>query len=93
MRVIGLKELEKALASIDERLADLELITRDLANNMRKFVHVETGYLRSTIWHKGAEAGADAPYAGYEEERHEYALDAIENFDVEKYLKEVTEEF
>jgi hypothetical protein len=97
VRVIGAKELaidfETMRRLIEE---DPELITGQLADSMRKFVHVKSGHLKSTIYHKGLVAGADAGYAGYEADRggeHDFAEQAIEDFDIEKYADKVVEPF
>lgn len=56
--------LEMAFNVLDQGGADIEAMAKQL-------VHVRTGYLRSTIYHKveglGLEAGATADYAIYPE--------------------------
>lgn len=93
--VIGANELAADFEKVRRLIEDEpELITRQLADSMRKFVHVQTGYLKSTIYHKGLVAGADAGYAGYEADRggaHDYAERAIEDFDLDRYADKVTE--
>ena len=94
--IVGLFELTRDLKKLQVLLKNPELITWQLDLNMNKVVHVRTGYLKSTIYHKRNIAGADAPYAGYEEERgggHAYATQAIEDFSIEKYADEVWEAF
>ena len=94
VRVIGANELGISLAQRRRLMADPELITWQLALNMSQVVHRVTGYLQSSIYHKGPVAGAKAPYAGIEEERgpdHDYATQAIENFSIEKYADKLVE--
>lgn len=94
--VVGLDELTTDLKKLQVLLKNPELITWQLALNMNKVVHIKTGYLKSTIYHKNDVAGADAPYAGYEEERggtHAYATRAIEDFSMEKYADDVWKVF
>ena len=96
IRVIGLKELQEALAKIKANIDNVEIITRPLADLMRDYVHVDTGYLQSTIFYSGNVAGASAPYAGYEADRggdHDYAELAVEAFDIEAYADYVVEPF
>lgn len=97
VHVIGANELaadfEKMRRLIEE---DPELITAQLDESMRRFVHVKTGYLKSTIYHKGLVAGADAPYAGYEADKgddHDFAQQAIDDFDMERYADKLVEPF
>src|SRR3990172_153091 len=97
VHVVGAAELgadlEKMRRLIEE---DPELITGQLDESMSKFVHIVTGYLKSTIYHKGLIAGADAPYAGYEADRggdHDFAQQAIDDFDMDRYADRVTEPF
>lgn len=96
VRVIGAKELGISLGEMKQLAENPELITWQLALNMSKVVHRITGYLQGSIYHKGAVAGAKAPYAGYEEERgspHDYATQAIENFSMERYADGVIKPF
>lgn len=95
--VIGANELagdfEEMARIIKE---EPELITSQLDESMVKFAHVLTGYLRGSIYHKGPVAGADAPYAGYEDDRgggHDFAEQAINDFDLRKYADKVVEPF
>lgn len=94
VKVEGVAEIIGALREIGEALDKSDPITGQLVSDMEKFVHRRTGYLASTFYQKTAVAGADAPYAGYEEERggeHAYATQAIEDFDTEKYIDELVE--
>lgn len=95
-KVIGLTPLIADLQTTHRLLKDPELVTRPLARAMVTYVHVHTGYLRSTIFHKGNVAGALAPYAGIEEDRggdHAFASRAIKNFNEGAYLDLVLEPF
>jgi hypothetical protein len=95
-KIIGLKELLQDLDEIGERLDDVEIITKGLAEGMRKFVHIDTGYLKTTIYHKSNIAGAKAPYAGFEADRygdHDYPGQAIDAWNEGKYLDWVVEPF
>ena len=95
--VIGADELGTDLGTMRRLIEeDPELITSQLDESMHKFVHVITGYLKSTIYHKGLVAGADAGYAGYEADRggeHDFAELAIEDFDIERYADKIVEPF
>ena len=102
-QIIGAAELEGAIGEILERLDDLEFITQPLAEGMRRVVHIQTGYLQSTIYHTQAIAGADAPYAGFEADRgdilaagkrgHDYAQRSIDDFDADAYFDKIVEPF
>lgn len=93
--VIGANELADDFEKVRRLIEDEpELITRQLDDSMRTFVHVQSGYLKSTIYHKRLEAGASAGYAGYEADRggaHDFAERAIDDFDIEQYADQVTE--
>jgi len=97
VHVVGAAELGADLEKMRRLIAETpELITGQLDTSMNKFVHVITGYLKSTIYHKGLIAGADAPYAGYEADRggdHDFAQQAIDDFDMDRYADRVTEPF
>ena|SRR3990170_2576508 len=102
-KIIGADELARALEEMLERLDDLELITKPLAEGMRRVVHIQTGYLQSTIYHNRSIAGADAPYAGFEADRgdilaagkrgHDYAQRSIDDFDADAYFDRIVEPF
>jgi hypothetical protein len=96
IKIIGLPGLTEALKKIIENIGDVEIITKPLADLMRDYVHVDTGYLKSTIYHDGPVAGASAPYAGYETERggsHDFASQAMEAFDISAYADAVVKPF
>jgi hypothetical protein len=95
-RVLGLSRLLKGLDNVSEDLEDVSIITKELASSMRKNVHVATGYLRTTIYHKNNVAGAKAPYAGFEARRggsHDFAQAAIDAFALSKYANYVVKRF
>jgi hypothetical protein len=88
IKVYRVKEIQKALQDVIKNIKDYELITKPLANLMRDYVHIDTSYLKGTIYHDGPIAGASAPYAGYEDDRggsHAYGAQAIEAFGLEAY--------
>lgn len=90
--VKGDKELISIIKHIRYNIKDKSDITFELAKGMKEVVHVDTGYLKSTIYSNKNKAGAKAPYAGYEEERgnsHAFATRAIENFDIRKYANKL----
>ena len=92
VKTIGFDLLANDIEQVRRLLQEPELITAALHASMSKFVHVETGRLKKSLYHKGNIAGAKAPYAGDEEERegdHAYATRAIKAFDVDKYADEV----
>lgn len=96
VRVIGGDELHKALVEMIQRTGDKSLITQRLDMDMRKYAHIITGFMKSTIYHNRNIAGADAYYAGFEADRrgaHDYAQRAINAFPVEKYLDHIVEPF
>jgi hypothetical protein len=96
IKVYRVKEIQKALQDVIKNIKDYELVTKPLADLMRDYVHVDTGYLKSTIYHDGPIAGADAPYAGYEDDRggsHAYGAQAIEAFGLEAYADIVVRPF
>lgn len=96
VRVIGLDELQKAFADIVKNLENVEIVTKPLAEGMRQYVHVDSGYLLSTIDYSGNVAFADASYAGAEADRggdHDYAEASIEGFDIEEYANSIVEPF
>ncbi|NVM23989.1 MAG: hypothetical protein HWN68_19695, partial [Desulfobacterales bacterium] len=83
VRVIGADELHKDLVEMIKRVGDKSLITARLEVDMRKFAHIITGFMKSTIYHNRMIAGADAYYAGFEADRggsHDYAQRAINAF-------------
>lgn len=96
IRIIGLDEIQEALAKIKANLDNLEIITRPLADLMRQYVHVDSGDLQASIDFQGAIAYAETDYAGFEADRggsHDYATLAIESFDMEAYADEIVEPF
>jgi hypothetical protein len=96
LRIISLEELQEALAKIRANLENVEISGRPLADLMRDYVHVDTGYLQSSIYYSGNVVGASAPYAGDEADRggdHDYAELAIQAFDIEAYADTVVEPF
>jgi len=104
VRIIGLPELNKALADVAELIERIDDIAPQmLEEDMHKFVHIITGHLKSTIYHKHALAGASANYAGYEADRgdrlaggktgHDYAQRAIDVFDMEKLANRIVEPY
>lgn len=94
--VIGEEELHGALTEMIQRMGDRSRITSRLEVDMRKFAHIITGFMKSTIYHNRMIAGADAYYAGFEADRggsHDFAQRAINAFPVEEYLNEIVEPF
>lgn len=94
--IIGKDALHKALAKTSQNIHDGKLITKMLDEDMNKFAHIITGFMKSTIYHKHNVAGADAFYAGYEADRggrHDYAQRAINAFNVDKYLGRIVKDF
>ena len=96
MRIIGGDELHKALVEMLKRTGKVPLITKRLETDMRKYAHIITGYMKSTVYHTNFIAGADAYYAGFEADRggsHDFAQRAINAFPVEEYFDEIVEPF
>lgn len=95
--IIGADELSADFERMARIIKDEpELITGQLDESMSRFAHVITGYLLGSIYHRGLVAGADAPYAGYEADKggdHDFAEQAIEDFDLERYADEVVAPF
>ena len=96
VRVIGARELHRDLVEMIRRTGDMSPITAQLAVDMRKFAHIITGYMKSTIYHTNFIAGADAYYAGHEADKggdHDYAQRAINAFPAAKHLDWIVEPF
>ncbi len=96
VKIIGAKELHAALVGLIKNVGNKKLITKRLEVDMRKFAHVDTGYMKSTIYHTFNIAGADAYYAGFEADRrgsHDFAQRAINAFPVEEYFNEIVRPF
>lgn len=96
VRVIGEKKLHRALVEMTKLVGSKILITKRLDPGMRKFAHIITGFMQSTIYHNRMVAGADAYYAGYEADKggsHDYAQRAINAFPVEEYFNEIVRPF
>ena len=96
VRVIGGDELHKDLVEMLKRTGKVPLITKRLETDMRKYAHIITGYMKSTVYHTNFIAGADAYYAGFEADRggdHDFAQRAINAFPDEEYFDEIVEPF
>ena len=96
VRIIGKEELHAALVEMIKRTGEVEPITKRLDIDMRKYAHIITGFMKSTIYHNKMVAGADAYYAGYEADRggaHDYAVRAIKAFPAGKHLDWIVEPF
>lgn len=96
LRIFGLPPIITGLKNVSEALEDTSLITEDLAEGMRRYAHVATGYLRSTVYHEEAIAGASAPYAGFEADRggeHDFAQKAVDAFKIDEYADMLVKEF
>jgi hypothetical protein len=96
IRAIGAKEIQKALEEILKNIKDAEIVTRPLANLMKDYVHVDSSYLKSTIYYDGPIAGASASYAGYEADRggsHDFPALAMGAFNIEEYADTVVRPF
>lgn len=78
------------LQNIRQKL-NAEIFAKKLAELMQKFVHVRTGFLRSSIYYYGDKAGAAAAYAGYESAKggsHDFVTRAINALDIEEIAQE-----
>jgi len=96
VRVIGADEIHHALVKVSQNAGDLKEITQQLDEDMHKFAHVDTGFMKSTVYHKRNVAGADAYYAGYEADRggsHDYAQRAIDAFPWDKHFDWIVKPF
>lgn len=96
VRLIGADKIHKALVKVSQNVGDLKKIFEQLDADMTKFAHVDTGFMKSTIYHKRNVAGADAYYAGYEADRggsHDYAQRAIKAFPWNKHFDWIVEPF
>lgn len=94
--ISGDKDLIVALEGIRKRIDDPEEAAAPLADLMRKFAHVRTGYLKNSIYHEGAFAVASAPYAQYEADRgasHDFAGQAVQGWSIERYADKIVEPF
>jgi len=86
--IIGGQDVIVELGNMRKRISDPEEISAPLAENMRRVVHVITGYLKSTIYHEGLVAAATAHYAAYEARRggdHDFATRAVKLFDMQRF--------
>lgn len=95
-RVIGARELALDLETMQALIENPEPATEQLDELMTKHVPVQTGHLKSTIYHKNDVAGAKAAYAGYVEEmgkEYAYGTQAIKGFDINEFADRVTEPF
>jgi len=96
VRVIGADKIHGALVKVSQHVGNTEEITKQLDQDMHNFAHVDTGFMKSTVYHKRNVAGADAYYAGYEADRggsHDYAQRAIEAFPFDKHFDWVVKPF
>ncbi len=96
VKIIGARALHAALVGVLQNIGDLSLVTERLEKDMTKYAHVETGYMKSTIYHTFNIAGADASYAGFEADRggsHDFAQRAINAFPVEEYFNKIVRPF
>lgn len=96
VKIIGAGRLHAALVEMVSRINDKSLITERLDVGMRKYAHIITGHMKSTIYHNRMVAGADANYAGFEADRgrtHDYAQRAINAFPTDEYFDEIVEPF
>ena len=92
VKVIGGEDLHRALVKMLALVGNKSLVTKQLDTDMRRFAHVITGFMESTIFHDRNIAGADAFYAGFEADRggsHDYAQRAINAFPVKKYFDKI----
>lgn len=96
LEVHGDKEIITALSAVADRIPDTHLVAADLADLMRHYVHVITGYLKSTIGNKDNYAYATADYAADEALRggaHAYEMQAIEAAKVDGYADWIVEPY
>lgn len=96
VKVIGADGLHKALVEMLALVGNKSIVTKQLDKDMRRFAHIITGFMESTIFHNRNIAGADAFYAGFEADRggsHDYAQRAINAFPTEKYFDKLVKPF
>ena len=96
VRVIGLRELQDDLVEMARRVEDLDIVYRQLASLMVDYVHVKSGFLKSSIGYNSQGAFASAPYASIEDERggsHAFSIRAIDSFKEDEYLDRIVEPF
>jgi hypothetical protein len=94
--ITGDKDIIIALEGIRRRTLDPEEAAAPLAESMRRYAHVMTGYLRDSIYHEGNFAVASAPYAEYEADRggdHDFAGQAVDDFNMERFADRIVEPF
>ncbi len=92
IKITGDKALSRSFDAMRDHIKNTEPVAKALAQYMRQYVHVRTGYLRSTIYHRPNLAGAKSDYAGYEAERggsHAYDLQAIESTKLDLYADRI----
>lgn len=92
IQVYNLEAWIKYFQKLHDTLAQDDLYSKQLAESMRKFVHVRTGKLRRSIYFRGDRVGATAPYAYVEVLRggtHNFVDRAIQVLDIEKTVQGV----
>jgi hypothetical protein len=92
VKISGADEVMAGLQRMLSVINDPEAGSSILAAKMALYAHVITGYMKSTIYYKGNEAGATASYSGYEAARggsHDFPQLAIDSFDEELYLDRI----
>lgn len=94
-RVIGLRELNAALAALADNIDDPTIATKLLLPEVQDKTPVLTGRLKRSEYRKENIVGAKAPYAGFVADRpgRDYAQDAIDAFPMGRYAKAVVEPF
>ena len=96
MTITGDKQLKRELDQLSKNIENIKFATEILERDMVRFVHIDTGFLKSTIFSDDEVAGATAGYAGVEADRggeHDYAQLAIDAFNMEEYADKIWRAF
>lgn len=97
VRILGAAEVHRALVAVQSQIGEIRrIIPKMLDPDLHKYAHVITGYMKSTIYQKYGQAGADAYYAGFEADRggeHDFAQQAIDDFDWEELFDKIVEPY
>lgn len=93
VKVYGAKEIVQALEEVAALIDDDALVLDSLSSLLNDYVPVRTGYLRDHVERSDWELNYVAPYAGFVEERQEFAQRAIDDFNFEQYADKVVEPY
>ena len=88
--VVGLAEWAVLFDKILDKLKD-ETFAREISELFARYAHVDTGFLRSSMYYSNGTAGSRAIYASVEVDRggsHDFVTQALNAFDLEATVSE-----